>query len=102
MSLNKKYKLEQHTPEDVEVLKLSLDPEKYPKFFTRKVAEFTDLGLSQEEAEAEVRKWMADFELEIYYEPHMGAWSVESEALEAGANLFSPFSKRKVKPLEDF
>lgn len=94
-------KLLQHTAEDVEVINVSLTPTSHPKFFKAKVDELVKLGLSQEEAEADVTKWMSDFEMEVYYQTDYGVFAVDSEAFEGGQRVYSPFTKTELKDPED-
>lgn len=93
-------KLLQHKWDDVEVINVSLTPTSHPKFFKAKVDELVKLGLSQEEAEADTTKWMANFEMEIYYQTNYGVFAIDSDAFE-GQRLFSPFTKTELKDPED-
>ena len=94
-------KLLQHTAEDVEVINVSLSPETHPKFFRAKVAEMVKLGLTQEDAEEDVKKWMSNFEMEIYYQTNYGVFAIDSDAFEGGQRVYSPFTKTELKDPED-
>ena len=68
-----------------------LSKDKTPIAYENKVQELIEeCGMSREEAEHFVDN--AEFELEIYYHKSYGLFAVEAEAVEGGADIYSPYT----------
>ena len=86
-------KIKVNNADNVETILVILSREKTPIAFQNKVDELMEQGafVSKEEA----IKWIEStpFELELYYEKHSGLFAVETDAIECGADLVSPYTK---------
>ena len=78
---------------------ISVNLRHYPEAFKAKVQELVESGMDRNEAQKYV--WNAPIVLEIYYEKGLGLFAVESEALEGGADLVSPYSKKPIVVPDD-
>lgn len=83
-----------------ESVKICLTRETAPIFFENKVKCIMESGVDKELAEKWAEEYMADFELEMYYEPGHGAFGVDPEAVEAGT-IYSPYTKEQYEPSDD-
>ena len=72
---------------------VKLTKEKYPIAFENKVNELVDDGMSREDAENMVSSMV--IELELYYQEGYGLFAVESDAVDNGADIFSPYNKEE-------
>lgn len=78
---------------------ISVNLSNHPVAFKEKVQELVECGMDRNEAEKYVRN--TPIVLEIYYEKGLGLFAVESEALEGGADLVSPYSKKPIVVPDD-
>ena len=86
--------------DNYESINLVITKEKYPIIFENKVSELIEeCGVDRYEAEHEVEG--TEIELELYYENGAGLFGVESEAVEQGAPIYSPYTKEEYEPYEE-
>lgn len=76
---------------------VKLNPEKFPIAFNNKVDELMKQKAFNTREDAETYVKCADIELELYYEPSNGVFAVESDAIENGCSVISPYSGRAYK-----
>ena len=71
-----------------------LSKEKTPRAYENKIKELIHYrGMEREQAERYLNE--SSFELELYYHEGNGLFAVEVDAIECGANIFSPYSGEK-------
>lgn len=76
---------------------VKLNPEKFPIAFNNKVDELMKQKAFNTREDAETYVKCTDIELELYYEPSNGIFAVESDAIENGCSVLSPYSGRAYK-----
>ena len=77
--------------DQIELINIRLNPNEHPIAFNNKVEELMEeCGYSRKDAEKEVRNMV--FEMELYYQKGQGLFLVESEALDSGVELVSPYN----------
>lgn len=85
-------KLRKHNAEEMESISVYLSPDKTPVAYARKLKELMDQKVfnSQEEAEKWIRT--TPFDMELYYSIGLGLFMVESEAVEADADIYDCYT----------
>lgn len=95
--------LKLNNAENVEHLcNIRLTKENFPIAFSEKVNELYEDAqgsVSREECETLVENMT--FELEIYYHKGYGLFAVESDAIEMGADIFSPYNGEEYEGDDD-
>jgi len=88
-------------PNEIETIHVKLSKEQTPIAYENKVKELMGEGceLTREEAEKFVDE--ADFVLELYYQTCYGLFAVESDAIECGATISSPYNKEDYEDWDD-
>lgn len=84
-----------NNPNNYESIIVIINKDEYPIIFNQIVEEQMSLGMPREQAEKYADG--LEVELELYYEKDSGLWGVDSQAVDAHADLSSPYSK---EPLE--
>lgn len=69
---------------------IKLTKEQFPVAYNNKLQELIEMGLSEEEAASTIDSYV--FELEIYYDKGYGLFAVETDAVDAGADIHSPYT----------
>ena len=73
---------------------VKLTKERFPIAYEEKVQELMDdCEMSREQAEDIIKDM--EIELEVYYHRGYGLFAVESDAVENGADIFSPYNKEE-------
>ena len=72
-----------------------INKDEYPIIFESIVKEQMSLGLSRETAEKYADG--LEIELELYYQPNYGLFGVDAEAVDAHADLHSPYDKEAIE-----
>lgn len=80
--------LKKNDSDNYESINVKLDKYEHPNAFENKVQELVDSGLNRKEAEKEVEN--KGIELELYYSPFQGLFSIEAEAVECG-DIYNPY-----------
>lgn len=76
---------------NVESIMVRLSRDKFPIAFRNKVDELMEQGAFNTREEAETWVEETPFELELYYDKGNGLFGVESDAIENGADIVSPY-----------
>lgn len=86
-------KIKVHDSNHVESIQVMLSRELTPIAFQNKLEEL--MAQKAFDTEEEAIKWIekTPFKMEMYYEKGQGLFLVESEALDMGEDVFSPYTK---------
>lgn len=74
--------------DSAEVFQIQLDPIKHPIAYSHRVESLISSGLSRAEAEREA---LMPIDMEVFYDPTVGCFSVESEAIES-VEIYNPYN----------
>ncbi len=88
-----------HPNNDIETVSINLAH--YPKALQNKVEEMVEEGCFDTEVEARQYLIQTTIVLEVYYEKGYGLFAVESDALDGGADIVSPYSRKTIEVPED-
>lgn len=72
---------------------VKLTKEKYPIAYKNKLRELVNSGMTEKEAEDYLKD--SEIELELYYHEEYGMFAVESDAVDNGAEIYSPYTGEK-------
>ena len=72
-----------------EVIYVTLNPNKFPIAYNKKLEELIKSGVDEDEAKAIL---LRPIELELYYDMNRGMFAIESEPLQE-INMFNPYTK---------
>ena len=72
-----------------EIISVKITERRFPIIYKRKKEELIRNGLSEEEAVSALENWEVD--LDLFYQPDLGLFAVESDAVES-TNIHSPYS----------
>lgn len=78
--------------EHYEAIIIKITKDKYPIIFNNKVEELVNQKAFNSREEAEKYVEGLEIELELYYEKEHGLFGVESDAVENGCDIISPYS----------
>ena len=84
-----------NNPNNYESIIVIINKDEYPIIFNQIVNEQMSLGMPREEAEKYADG--LEIELELYYEKDSGLWGVDAQAVDAHADLSSPYSKESLE-----
>lgn len=90
--------IQMHPSNDIETVEINLV--NYPKAFQNKLDELMEEGGFDDREEAKKYLYQNPICLEVYYEKGQGLFAVESDALEGGADICSPYTRKPM--VEDF
>lgn len=94
--------LKLNSPDNYEPIMVYLSRHTHPIAFENKVQCLMGAGMSREDAEKDVEHtFMMGIELEIYYQKDYGMFAVESEAVEGGATIISPYTGEECEPSDE-
>lgn len=79
-----------NTAEKCEIITISISRESHPIAWDNKLKSLIKSGLSEAEAEQNLILY-PEIEMELYYDPELGAFLIESEAVES-TDIFNPYS----------
>lgn len=79
-----------HDPDIIESFMVQITEAKYPQAFERMVDNLVNSGLPLDEAKKAIEG--IEVEMELYYSPNLGLFSIESEPIECGANIVDPYT----------
>jgi hypothetical protein len=91
--------LNAHPNDDIETVTLNLA--NYPKALQNKVEEMVEEGCFETPEEARKFLLKTGICLEVYYEKGQGLFAVESDALDGGADICSPYTRKPIIVPED-
>ena len=93
--------LKLNSTEQYESINVRLSKDKTPIAFENKVQELLEQGAFDCREKAE--KWLSetDFEMEMYYQKDYGLFLVDAEAVEYGADIYSPYTSEKYERFDD-
>lgn len=74
--------------DDYESIKVMLTPTETPKVYELRVQDLMTGGMSREDAEEKAKE---PYEMELYYEPGVALFAVDSEAVDSGT-IYSPYT----------
>ncbi len=83
-----------HPSNEIETIEVNLT--RFPTASKNKVEELLEYGCADTEAEARNFIMQNNIVLELYYEKGYGLFAVESDALECGAELVSPYTRKPI------
>lgn len=93
-------KLKLNNSENYEFLcNVKLSKDKYPIAFENKIEELLEQGFETREA-AEKYISETEIELELYYHKGYGVFAVETDAVENGCDIFSPYNGKEYQGWE--
>ena len=75
-----------------------LSKEKTPKAYNNKLNELRKNGMTKEEAETYLLE--SSIELEVYYHEDYGLFAVESDAVDGGADIYSPYTGEQYEDID--
>ena len=88
-----------NNPDNYEPIVVQLDEQKHPIAFANSVKQLMDCGHTEEEAKEETRD--LKIELELYFEVGFGLMAVQSDAVEGGANIYSPYTTEQYEDADE-
>lgn len=89
-------------PDNYEPVMVYLDRENHPIAFENKVQCLMIAGMTREDAEEETERiFEGGMELEVYYEKGLGMFAIESEAVDGGARIVSPYTGEECEPSDE-
>ena len=86
--------IQAHPNDDIEIISVPLW--RYPKALENKVQEWLEEGNAETREQAESYLRYTNIQLEVYYEKGQGMFCVESDALDGGADLVSPYTRKPI------
>ena len=83
-----------NSAKNAEIVRISLDRNKYPIAFENRVKSLMDSGLDREDAEKSASETIV---LEILYDPDCGLFALESEAIDSITEFFNPYTGESIE-----
>jgi len=83
-----------NSAKNAEIVRISLDRNKYPIAFENRVKSLMDSGLDRADSEKSASKPIV---LEILYDPDCGLFALESEAIDSITEFFNPYTGESIE-----